>query len=181
VFTRLSGNIHVIEEPLPTDLVQRYRERHEASVLNEIASFQRDRLAEGARYATRIRQYWWRNVEEVTPYDASGTALGKRGKDWQKVHFRVSEVEDFFRRKLKSKLPDTAPFNMANGDVLYPHELLFLMPIRDLGEGKEDTLTDVNPLHRCRPGERTGSARASRAIRQQSVHPVWPDRRGPGA
>ena len=151
LFTRLSGNIRIVEEPLPPDLVMKYRERHDAAVLEEIRSFQHARLVEGAPSSKGARLYWVDHVpDDLVPYDSDGVAIsnrvGKRKRQlrWSRIRFRVSEVEDLFRRKISTKLSDTAPFNLAGGRTLYPHELLFLMPIRALGEGRGDSITDVN-------------------------------------
>lgn len=144
LFNRLSGNIQATADPIPLDLVQKYRERHDAAVLGEIRAFQLAKLADGAAMAKVARVYWAEHVAAgLVPYDNRGVPMLGRVSRWPQVRFRVGDVEDLFRRKMQTKLPDTTPFNLPDGGVLYPHELLFLMPIRALAEERDGGITDV--------------------------------------
>ncbi|WP_204270841.1 hypothetical protein, partial [Escherichia coli] len=69
-------------------------------------------------------------------------ALAAKPIDWRRAYMRVGEVEAFVRKHLPTKLPDRDPARLGDGTLVYPHELLFLMPIRALIESRNGGLVD---------------------------------------
>lgn len=144
LFTRTSGNIRISADPLPADLVAKYREHHDVAVLEEISKFQLSHLAAGGKMTHLIPCYWGDHFKSgLKPYDIHGNPMLGRVSRWPTVRFRVGDVERVFRENMSTKLPDTTPFNLPDGGLLYPHELLFLMPIRALVEGRDGGVVHV--------------------------------------
>jgi hypothetical protein len=61
---------------------------------------------------------------------------------WRDAFLRVRDVEACARTNMPTKLPDLKPAMLANGTPIYPHELMFLMPVRNLIEGRNGGLLD---------------------------------------
>ncbi|WP_204350816.1 hypothetical protein, partial [Klebsiella pneumoniae] len=78
---------------------------------------------------TPTLKYWLHYKAVVAVRDVNG-ALAAKPIDWRRAYMRVGEVEAFVRKHLPTKLPDRDPARLGDGTLVYPHELLFLMPIR---------------------------------------------------
>ncbi|KZY20702.1 hypothetical protein A3727_24510 [Erythrobacter sp. HI0038] len=55
----------------------------------------------------------------------------------------MSEIEDFVKREMPTKLSDTGPFIAPDGKPFYPHQLLFLQPSRALIEDRNGGIVDI--------------------------------------
>jgi len=142
LYTRVSGAFWFLDEAPPASLVAAYRERHEADELERLRRYQLERLPDGG--VGDVKKYWGRYAREgrILLCDASGRPLKRRAR-WHNVHLRVRDVERLIRESMPTKLPDTLPFTLAGGANLYPHELLYLVPVRALMENRNAGIADV--------------------------------------
>lgn len=144
VYTRITGNIQFTNAALPQELANRYRETFDPTILNEIWDYQNSFLSHTGHNRNIIKSwiYYIKNGY-LTSRDSHGNISSKRLK-WSDLYFRVDELEDFIRRHIPTKIPDLYPFTLSNGAKLYPHELLFLMPVRSLVDNRNGGIIDIN-------------------------------------
>lgn len=144
VYTRIGGSIQCIDEPLPAELVERYRATYDLAVLDAIRDHQMTRM-DVARPNENIRKGWGKYVRDrvAIPRYANGDVV-HGSINWAETYFRVGDIEDLVRQHMPTKLSDVAPFRLANGKKFYPHDLLFLMPVRALIENRNGGVLDVN-------------------------------------
>ncbi|MEO3430143.1 hypothetical protein AAFN88_14880 [Pelagibius sp. CAU 1746] len=144
IFTRFGGSIQFTDEPLPAELVKKYRSTYDTAVLDEMWSHQLMHRQRGAKPNENIRKTWSRYVKDglIVPRNACGDTMSGRGM-WGETFFRIGEVEDMVRQHMPTKLPDVEPFTLSDGRKFYPYELMFLMPIRALIENRNDGVLDV--------------------------------------
>jgi hypothetical protein len=142
LYTRISGSLWFLNESPPEKLFARYREHYDPSVIEEIRAFQNAMIHNGRVDA--ISKYWhpFLKGKLVTPRDSAGATVTDRC-NWKELYLRVSDVEEMIRQRMPSKLPHTDPFTFADGAKLYPHDLLFLMPVRALVENRNDGIVDI--------------------------------------
>ncbi|WP_301005029.1 hypothetical protein, partial [Mesorhizobium sp.] len=57
-----------------------------------------------------------------------GKPIYGRGIDWRSACVRVGDVERHVRANRTTKLSDTMPTTITDGTLLFPHELMFIMP-----------------------------------------------------
>lgn len=81
--------------------------------------------------------------------NADGTKYKSKRKIWSEVYLNISELEEYIRRKLPTKLSDTHSIRTSSG-VLLPYELMFLLPKRALSEERNSGITDI--VHYCSVG-----------------------------
>lgn len=127
LYTRLSGNPQIRAAGLPNDLVNKYRQSFDVSVLAKIAE-QQDRSP--GPFAKPFHSYWNRLAEAGWPKFAS--------------RVRVREIEHLVAEHLPTKLSDTIPFPLGDGKFLRADELLFLSPKRAIVETRNDGICDVS-------------------------------------
>ncbi|ROL70727.1 hypothetical protein [Pseudomonas vranovensis] len=140
IYTRVTGSLLFISQPLPEILVKRYRESYDSAYLDEIRQWQIERLSAHGLSSSCVKYF---NKWSIAPRRSDGSPfLGT--VDWKLAYFRVNEVEILIRETMATKLPDTKPFNLRNSGHLYPTELMFLMPIRALIELRNGGLLDIN-------------------------------------
>ncbi|GAA0030956.1 MULTISPECIES: hypothetical protein [Bradyrhizobium] len=138
MFTRLSGNAIFSNAELPAGLEARYRETLDSGVLDEL----RDIQLAGAAPFQPASVFWLR------PRKAGLIAIrNKAGEivdrvEWRDAFLRVGDVEAYVRANMPTKIPDLKPATLTDGSLIYPHELMFLMPIRNLIEGRNGGLLD---------------------------------------
>ncbi len=138
MYTRVTGNAMFSNVQIPPELVTRYRSSGETIALGEIRAFQ---LASGGPWRT-VKQYWLNSSNRsLIIRDAEGAAVVGKIR-WRQALLRVGEVEDHIRANSATKLSDVSPAALLDGSALHPHELLFLMPVRNLIEGRNDGLLD---------------------------------------
>lgn len=143
MYIRISGSMSLVDEPLPKELVDRYQQTFDPRVLDEIRNHQLQRVEEIPDIA--VRKYWHHHIKHgrIIIRQANGDPFKGR-ISWQDAYFRVGEIEDMIRLHMPTKMPDIKPFILANGNKLWPWELMFLMPIRALAENRNSGLTDVS-------------------------------------
>lgn len=142
LYTRTSGSIRVSKAPFPEDLVKKYRQTYDNTILNEIYELQMSELdAHGPH--RQVFEYWER-------LDLKH-GLVFRGHDGQPhkgmrrhSHLKIQELEEFIRKNIPTKLPETSLFKLDNGKQLNPADLMFLMPIRGLADERDGGILDVN-------------------------------------
>jgi len=139
---RSTGSVVVTEEPAPSDLVRLYRETYDPAVLDEIRDHQKAALRAGAKLTSNVRKYFGKFLKQGLPVYHSRSGF-KTGDTWAETYFRVGEFEDFFRRAMPTKVSDTLPFKLSNGDNVFPWQLMFLMPARALIEERNGGIVDV--------------------------------------
>lgn len=141
-YPRLSGNPFVYEDSRQAELIARYRDDYDNSVLDEIGRRQADLGRHGAKLKPEVGLYYSRiQTAERLPFrDANGVAYVTIR--YEKAFFQVREMEQFLERNLPGKMSDLAMFRTTNGD-LSSHELLFLSPKRSPNEGRNGGICDI--------------------------------------
>ncbi|OHV78182.1 hypothetical protein [Ensifer sp. LCM 4579] len=134
---RMTGNAIFTHVDLPLDLLRTYRGSYDPSFLADIRNMQIGRRQRG------LSAFWTNPAQREIPVrTASGLPLD--GKiDWQVAHIRVGDVERHIRDSRTTKLSDTSPTTTADGTLLYPHELMFIMPVRNVIEGRNNGILDT--------------------------------------
>ncbi len=137
MYVRMTGNAVFSDADLPPELVSQYRESYDPQLLETIRELQFDSKPSG------LSQFWTSPAQRQIPIrDASGMSLGGR-IDWRSAYIRVEDVERHVRENRATKLSDTNPTTTTDGTQLYPHDLLFLTPVRNLIEGRNDGILDT--------------------------------------
>jgi hypothetical protein len=138
MFTRLSGNVVFSNTEVPADLEARYRQTLDTSLLEDIRDIQ---LAGAASYQPTA-VFWLRPRKAglIVVRNRYGDVVDR--VEWRDAFLRVGEVEDYVRANMPTKMPDLEPATLTDGTLIYPHELMFLMPIRNLIEGRNGGLLD---------------------------------------
>lgn len=122
--------------------IERYRDGLEVAVLDELLERQRidSSNPRSALYvfANRLRK------DGLSFRYPNGTIWTGRGVTNQLL--RVDEVEAFIRTKTPTKVSDMIPFRLDGGKQLHPWELLFLVPKRAVGEGRDNLPSHVGRM-----------------------------------
>jgi hypothetical protein len=137
MYVRMTGNIAFSDTDMPTDMVSRYRENYSPDALAEIRQYQLN-----GRHGLLTK--FWTNPQQrnILVRMRDGRPLTGR-INWKLAYIRVGDVEDHIRENRATKLSDTKPTTTTDGSMFYPHDLLFLMPIRNLIEGRNNGILDV--------------------------------------
>lgn len=142
MYTRLSGAIQITSHVSPNDLIEKYRVSYDNNVLDEIRKWQESRrFRHGLN--VNIAKYWSKfcKLTGVEIVDAKNRSF--RGSiPWNDAFVSVKAVENVIHKHMVTKLSDTTPFHLKNG-VVNPDEILFLMPIRSLTDGRNGGIVDV--------------------------------------
>lgn len=141
-YVRISGSAMFSNLELPSDLVGRYRASYDPAVVEEIWRYQMDRL-DDLRFIPAV-QYWskYRSKGLIALRDQDGIPIDGKAK-WPDVYVRVIELEELIRKHMPTKVPDGTPQRLASGQLLQPHDHLFLMPVRGLVEGRNAGIVDT--------------------------------------
>lgn len=159
--------VHMTGMPLTTELpdsiseqyFQRYRRTYDLAELDELI-----RIQNTVPGKTRMALYMFANrlrKDGVTFRDVHGNPFVGRGAT--SAYLRVDEVEAYIRFKTPTKVSDLVPFKLEGGKLLQPWELLFLLPKRALGEGRENIP--------CHVGRTLGIGVATQEILALSISP----------
>lgn len=143
LYVRMSGSIRLSSEPLDPNMVASYRKSFDFRILDDLYNSQLEALPR--RGASRALSEYWDRLHEVHGIEfrrLDGTAC--RGGSWRAGYLRISDLEDFIRKKIPSKVPETGTFQLDGGRTLSPSELMFLMPIRGLADERDGGVLDVN-------------------------------------
>ncbi|WP_274629033.1 hypothetical protein [Arvimicrobium flavum] len=137
MYVRMTGNAVFSDVDLPPELIGRYRESYDPELLEEIRQLQVPGRPKG------MPKYWYRgHLKAVAIRNASGVPI-KGLVAWQDAYVRVGDVERHMVDVLGTKLSDTTPTTITDGTKLYPHDLMFIMPVRNLIEGRNDGILDT--------------------------------------
>lgn len=142
MYTRLSGAIQITSRALPDDLAEKYRSSYDSNVLDEIREWQESRRFRHGLSAN-IAKYWAKfgKTTGVEIVDVCNRPF-RGNTPWNDAFVSVKALEVAVRKFMATKLPDTAPFPLKNGSIS-PADILFLMPIRSLVDGRNGGIVDV--------------------------------------
>ncbi|KMM77962.1 hypothetical protein [Pseudomonas deceptionensis] len=140
IYSRMSGSIWFASPPLPSDLIDKYRVSFDPAYLDEMRRIQISQIPVHGVSPSCMK--YFKKLPIIIRHKNGDAFEGK--VDWKRAYLRVSEVETLMRETMTTKLPDCAPFRLSNAEVLYPSELMFLMPIRALIEERNGGILDVN-------------------------------------
>lgn len=143
MYTRLSGSIHIAPALLPAELTKRYRETYDADVLEEIREWQqRSVLRHGP--SDNVVKYWSKffKTTGVEPVNLRGKPFIGR-TPWSDAYLKVGIIERAVRQFMPTKLSDTYPIQLKS-ESINAADLLFLMPIRSVIEGRNGGIADVS-------------------------------------
>lgn len=136
MYVRMTGNAVISHKKIPPGLVRRYRQSYNPQLLDEIRKLQLNGKPAG------LSQFWTQPAQRhIRVRTASGVPMDRI--DWQSAFVRVGDVEEHIRANRSTKLSDTTPTTITDGTKLYPHDLLFIMPARNLIEGRNDGILDT--------------------------------------
>lgn len=143
LYNRVTGSLHLADIPPSDRAVQSYRETYDPTILDEIYKQQATRI-ETHGVNVQIRKFWtsYRQQGLLEIRNSSGDSVWR--SSLAKSFLRVGEVESLLRNHVSTKLPDTAPFTLEDGRNFYPYDLMFLMPIRALVDGRNGGVLDIN-------------------------------------
>lgn len=143
MYTRVSGSIYFGPDPLPSLLIERYRETYNSVVLEEIREWQQHGVLDFGP-GDNVRKYWSKFTETTGVQIVDAQRRPLNGSDrWRRGYLCVGAVERAIHSYMRTKLSDTTPFPLKSGS-LSAADILFLMPIRALFEGRNGGILDVN-------------------------------------
>jgi hypothetical protein len=143
-FVRLLGTLHLRDEPLPPDLVEKYVESWDPKWLDAIRSAQaRSHAPERVSVKTARSKLQMRTPLPPALNFKGEPWTGRERVPWSQSRFRVADLERWVLANVPTKLPDKTPLRLAGGREVYPHEMLFLQPKRSLLEGREGGILDL--------------------------------------
>lgn len=137
MYVRMTGNPVFSNEPPPAKLIDRYRESYDPSLLAEIREHQL------VGRPAMLTKFWTNPAQRHIAIRNEGGAPYTGSIPWRNAFVRVGDVEEHIRENRGTKLSATTPTTTTDGTVFYPHDLLFLMPIRNLIEGRNNGLLDT--------------------------------------
>lgn len=138
MYCRVTGNALFSGSDAPVDLIAKYRETYDVSLLDAVRSHQ---LQQGGGF--RPAAVFWTRLSHkgLRIRDREGNEfVGKIS--WRRAFLRVGEVESHIRKHIPTKLSDTTPATLADGTHIHPHDLLFLVPVRNVVEGRNGGVLD---------------------------------------
>lgn len=137
MYVRMTGNAVISDAEVPPELIQQYRESYDPQYLDTIRDLQLNGRPAG------LSQFWTNPAQRTIPIRTSAGVIENGRINWRSAFVRIGDVEDHIRENRGTKLSATKPTTTTDGTVFYPHDLLFLMPIRNLIEGRNNGLLDT--------------------------------------
>lgn len=144
LYPYLSGNPFICQDSRANELIAKYREAFDPSVLLEIQNRQKILLDAGVEIRNEVRIYFSRirrGRESKLPFRTSAGHLLTKS-DYKNGFFRISDLEAFLPYAMPTKMPDMEGFRSTNGP-LEAYDFLFLNPKRSLIEERDDGICDV--------------------------------------
>lgn len=136
LYVHLTGMVLTteIEDAAAQPFFDRYRGNYDSLELDRLIDFQRQgswkpRMAL-YQFAIRLRK------SGLVLRDRQGNLYDGRGA--LNAYVRVSDAEHYIREQTPTKLSDLSPFQLDGGRLVQPWEMLFLLPKRALGEGRDN-------------------------------------------
>ncbi|MBX4876981.1 hypothetical protein HJA89_29730 [Rhizobium bangladeshense] len=137
MYVRMTGNAIISDAEVPPELIRQYRESYDPQLLLDMREIYLRGRPKG------MPQYWFRGELASVPIrDSFGIPMIGNVK-WREALVRVGDVENYVHEHIGTKVSDTTPTTLTDGSKFYPHELLFLMPTRNLIEGRNNGLLDT--------------------------------------
>jgi hypothetical protein len=153
LYTRLTGNPFwlKIDESESSHFINQYRETFNPSVLVELNKHQKFIYDKGASYTLNMAMYQFLNRLVVNKKikspihfrHANGSIINNKRFKWSEVYLNISELENYQIENLPTKISDTKPIKLTDGE-LQPWELLFLLPKRALSEERNSGIVDIS-------------------------------------
>ncbi|MDI7863165.1 hypothetical protein MRS76_14490, partial [Rhizobiaceae bacterium n13] len=136
MYVRLSGNALFSRAAVPDDLINAYRKSGDIEILRAIRSSQSD-----ASIAPSQISYWSKHNALIARDVGGSEVRGKR--NWEKCYFRIGEIEEYFGEKLRFKGPEIGTYRLHGGAGYGTHDMMFLIPTRNVIEGRNGGLLDA--------------------------------------
>lgn len=137
MYVRMTGNAIFTDVSIPPEMLAAYRASYDPAILLDIRDMQADRKQRG------LSAFWNSPAQRHIPI---GTASGfpyDGNINWDTAHVSISDVESHIRSNRATKVSDINSTTTTDGTALYPHELMFLVPVRNLIEGRNDGILDT--------------------------------------
>jgi hypothetical protein len=140
MYTRASGNAMFSSMELPAELEARYRQTLNTGAIEELRDIQ---LANPAPFGPTTK-FWKqpRKTGRIPIRNSAGETID--GVEWRDAFLLVGDVEAYVRANMPKKIPYLKPAMLTDSTLIYPHELMFLMPRLNLIEGRDGGLLDPN-------------------------------------
>lgn len=135
LYLHLTGMVLTTEinETATKPFFDRYRENYDPLELDRLVDFQRHSSLKPRmslyQFAVRLKK------GGLVLRDHEGNLYDGRGA--LNAYVRVSDAENYIREQIPTKLSDLNPFQLDGGRLVQPWEMLFLLPKRALGEGRD--------------------------------------------
>ncbi|RDI57233.1 hypothetical protein [Microvirga subterranea] len=147
-YPRLSGDLRLLDDQLPEDLVAEYKRTFAPEILDRLWETQLRPAHRLRKYAVNyFHQFGFRAVGDhgilFPARKADGSAWNGPVR-WIDAYVRVGELEKAVREAMPRKLPDVDPHQLTGGRRLYPYEMLLLAPKAALAEERNGNILDVN-------------------------------------
>ncbi|MDX0488524.1 hypothetical protein GOC76_30945 [Sinorhizobium medicae] len=139
MYIRVTGNVRFTRLALPEAAVANYRETFDPTILRQLRDYQ---LTSTGLF--NIAQSRWLSADQKSALIRDANGVRSSGNiDWATARIRVGDMEAHLEASRATKKSDVTPTILTDGTRFYPHNLLFLMPIRNLIEGRNDGLLDT--------------------------------------
>lgn len=137
MYVRMTGNAVISDAEVPPEMIQQYRASYDPKYLDTIRDLQLDGRPVG------LSKFWTSPARRTMPIRTSAGDIKMGQINWRSAFVRIGDVEEYIRKNRGTMLSATKPTTTTDGTVFYPHDLLFLMPIRNLIEGRNNGLLDT--------------------------------------
>jgi hypothetical protein len=138
-YVRMTGNARFSSEKIPSEILTAYQRTYDLHLLRQIRQIQLD----GTASLRPVYVYFSRLADSGLIVRDYVGRIFSGSKEWRECFFRVAELEDWIRLNHPTKLSDVSVFELSDRKVLHAHEFLYLMPIRNVIEGRNGGILDV--------------------------------------
>lgn len=138
MYTAMSGSALFSVGKVPEELINRYRETFDVALLDEIRSFQ---LTNAMSLHPAVNYLKKAKMQGLKVRNSKGKKQIQEAI-WSDAYLCVRDVEDYVRATMHTKLPQLKPARLADGTPVFPYDLMFLMPVRNLIEGRNGGVLD---------------------------------------
>lgn len=137
MYVRMTGNAVFSSDDPPKDLVASYRATYDSNLLLDLRKQQLECLL------TPLSKFWKRPDNRNIPIRSPAGVPRTGPIDWTQAFVRVGDVEQLIRDNRATKLSDTTSTSLSDGTQIYPYDLMFILPIRNLIEGRNAGILDT--------------------------------------
>jgi hypothetical protein len=144
VYTCLTGNPFIAEVSIDVRerFVASYRKDYNPNLFEELRSQQTEAIRSGCLITATAYAYFKR-LKDLDFRRANGNIVAWAGRlNWDQLFLRVDDVEDYIKTTHPTKLSDTVPLKLSNGEMPL-WQLMFLMPKLAMGDSKDTGLCDI--------------------------------------